>query len=577
MVQHENIICPLCGDPIDKLLYRYHIDNEKFVLEKIKEQNPAWSVNDGACGRCVDYYHTEVVMQQRILPEVGPYFPVKSADDFIILPTPLRLDADARFTGKGVTICFIDSGFYPHPDLTKYKNRIITIVDITKNNDSSQALSFGEGLGEVSTMWHGTMTSVVCAGDGFLSNGLYKGIASNAELVLLKVMDNEGHILTENIVKALKWVLDHHEQYNIRIVNMSLGDDMTVSYKQSEVDKLAEQLVEKGIVVVAAVGNDEHGSIKPPANSPHVIAVGGIDDENELADEAGLYHSAYGVTSDGLMKPELCAHAIWVAAPILPGTKEQREAEALYELIKMDDAALLNVVETGHALSLRKDEKDKNHLSINDIEFDPAVYASNDVTFIREAIIKRIQACKYISPHYMHVDGTSFAAPIVCSLIAQLLETNPALTVDAVREVLFSTATRLDGWPAERQGFGLIRPRKALMKVLKREVLVKSNASPYVNPQKNAIEFYMQSDCASQITLAGSFNQWAPDVLLMEPGRNGLWKIEIPMLPAGRYSYKFRIDDKMWMEDIDNPYREPDGFAGFNSLLIIEETESTNV
>jgi serine protease AprX len=133
------------------------------------------------------------------------------------------------------------------------------------------------------------------------------------------------------------------------------------------------------------------------------------------------------------MKPELIANAIWIAAPILPGTKEQREAEALYALIKMDDAALWDCVETGHALSLQTN-------------LDAAVFQSNDVTFIREAIIKRIQTCKYISPHYMHVDGTSFAAPIVCSLIAQMLEANPALTVDAIRQVLFSTAKRIAGW-----------------------------------------------------------------------------------------------------------------------------------
>ena len=550
MAQHENIVCPLCGDQVDKLVYRYHIDNEKFVLEKIKDHNPDWTVNDGACSRCVDYYHTEVVMQQRMLPEVGPYFPVKSADDFIILPTPLRLDADARFKGKGVTICFIDSGFYPHPDLTAHGNRIKSIVDITKNSVAPKAPP-SEGFGEA---WHGTMTSVVCAGDGFLSNGLYKGMASNAELVLLKVMNDEGHITTENIVKALKWVLKNFEKYDIRIVNMSLGDDAPASYKQSEVDQLAEQLVRNGIVVVAAVGNDENGVIKPPANSPHVIAVGGIDDENDLNDQAGIYHSSYGLTVDGLMKPELLANAIWIAAPILPATKEQREAEILYRLLKTGDDKLVNAVSK----------------LITYTKLDERVSQSNDVTFIREAIVRRIQSCKYISPHYMHVDGTSFAAPIVCSLIAQMLEARPELTVEAIREVLFSTAKRIEGWPAERQGFGAIRPRKALLKVLKREPIMKANASPFINQQKNSIEFYMQSDCASQISLAGSFNAWANDVLLLEPGRNGFWKIEIPMLPAGRYSYKFRIDDKMWMEDVDNPYREPDGFAGFNSLLIVE-------
>jgi len=59
MSQLENISFPLCGDKIDKLLYRYHIDNEKVVLQKIKKHNPEWSVNDGVCSRCVDYYHSE--------------------------------------------------------------------------------------------------------------------------------------------------------------------------------------------------------------------------------------------------------------------------------------------------------------------------------------------------------------------------------------------------------------------------------------------------------------------------------------------------------------------------------------
>jgi len=95
--------------------------------------------------------------------------------------------------------------------------------------------------------------------------------------------------------------------------------------------------------------------------------------------------------------------------------------------------------------------------------------------------------------------------------------------------------------------------------------------SPHINDRKKTIEFYIHNDCAQQISLAGSFNHWAQDVLLMEPGKNGMWKIEIPLLPAGKYSYKFFLDDKMWMEDIDNPYREPDGHSGFNSVLLIEK------
>jgi serine protease AprX len=57
------------------------------------------------------------------------------------------------------------------------------------------------------------MTTVVCAGDGYLSKGLYKGVASDAELVLIKVQNEEGKITTENITKALEWVLQNHEEY----------------------------------------------------------------------------------------------------------------------------------------------------------------------------------------------------------------------------------------------------------------------------------------------------------------------------------------------------------------------------
>jgi serine protease AprX len=407
-------------------------------------------------------------------------------------------------------------------------------------------------LGEA---WHGTMTSVVCAGDGYLSNGLYKGIASDAELVLIKTQDNAGKITTENIVKALDWVLMNHKNFGIRIVNMSLGDDEAISYKLSEVDKLAEQLVAEGVVIVAAVGNDEAGKIKPPANSPNVIAIGGVDDENRLGlPLSKLYHSSYGETMDGLQKPELLAHAIWIAAPILPGTAEQKESEILHSLLqttpeKIKSDLKKNIAQTG---------------------LDPFVKHQNDITIIREAIIQRIQACKYISPHYMHVDGTSFAAPVVCSVISQMLEANPQLSPAVIREVLFQTAKRIDSIRPERQGFGVIRPRKAIFNILKREVTVKPHLSPYINKRKKSIGFYVYNDCASQISLAGSFNQWAKDVLLMQPGRNGIWKIEIPMLPAGRYSYKFFVDEKIWLEDVDNPYREPDGFSGFNSILLIE-------
>lgn len=534
-------MCPLCHDNVDRLLYRYHLESERQVLERIREQNPEWTMNDGLCSRCVDYYHTSIVMEQRMLPEVGPYFPVRSADDFIILPSGLRLDADNRYTGKGVTICFIDSDFYLHPDLTAYKNRVLLAKDITKAGRAETYFTSAR-----SSCWHGTMTSVVCAGDGYLSNGLYKGIACGAELVLLKVQNDAGKITTENIVKAMQWVLDHHKQYNIRIVNMSLGDDEPVSYKRSEVDRLAGLLDEAGITVVAAAGNSEGAAIKPPANAPAVITVGGIDDGNMLNEAAAAYHSAYGATVDGILKPELVAHAIWVAAPILPGTSEQQEAEALYNLLKLPDEEFPDAIA-------------KQKQLLNGMP-------------TRASLIQRIQTAKYITPDYMHVDGTSFAAPLVSAVVAQLLEVNPELKPAQIREILFSTAKRIDTIEAVRQGFGVIKPRRALLKVLKKELVEKPVRTPFVDNTQKTIDFYFTHDTATQVSLTGSFNQWAQDVLLMEPSEKGVWKITIPLLPAGKYMYKFIADERYWLEDMDNPLREPDGFNGFNNILEIQNT-----
>lgn len=542
------VSCQLCGDKVHKLLYRFHLESERQVLGKIKDHFPEWSEEDGICSRCLDYYHTELLMQQRMLPEIGPYFPVKSPDDFIILPSSLRIDTDVRFTGKGVTICFIDSGFYLHDDLIKTRKRIKKVIDITNPLRTEDFFRQPHASG-----WHGTMTSVVCAGDGYNSNGLYKGIAPEAELVLLKVQDDENRISTASIVKALQWVAAHHKEYQIKIVNLSVSGDENYSYHESVIDQLAQQLITEGISVVASAGNDVAAVIKPPANAPDVISVGGVDDSNDLSIAPVAYHSSFGATIDGLYKPELIANAIWIAAPILPGTSEAAEAKAVHFFLRLSDEKLvLQWDDVQKKISLPEKENEKL-----------------DVIFMRRLLTNHVQQTKFFSTCYMHVDGTSFAAPLVSGVIAQLLQAQPALDPQSIRRLLFSTATRLRNVPALQQGYGYIRPRKALLQILNREVVMKQHTSPFINRPKRMIEFYIQNRCAHQISLAGSFNYWAQDVLLMEPCTDGNWKIEIPMPPKGTYTYKFLIDDKMWVEDVENPLREPDGFNGWNSVLAV--------
>ena len=91
--------------------------------------------------------------------------------------------------------------------------------------------------------------------------------------------------------------------------------------------------------------------------------------------------------------------------------------------------------------------------------------------------------------------------------------------------------------------------------------------SPFVSSRKKTIEFFIHHDCATHICLSGSFNHWAKDALVLRQGKKGMWKIKIPMLPKGKYYYKFFIDDRMAVEDVENPYREPDGVIGWNSIL----------
>ena len=96
---------------------------------------------------------------------------------------------------------------------------------------------------------------------------------------------------------------------------------------------------------------------------------------------------------------------------------------------------------------------------------------------------------------------------------------------------------------------------------------MKLQQSPYVNKRRKTIHFHIHNSCARHISLAGSFNHWAQDELKLKPMKDGMWFIEIPMLPHGTYHYKFFIDDRMWAEDIENPLREPDGVTGWNSIL----------
>jgi serine protease AprX len=360
-----------------------------------------------------------------------------------VLPTPLRMNADERFTGRGVTIAFLDSGFYEHDDLTKPENRIVayhSIFDAELDRTSLETTDVAS--------WHGMMTSVVAAGNGHLSDGFYRSIAPAAKVALVKI-GRSGHIPDEQIARGLEWVLANREKHDIRIVNISAGGDREQSYLDSPLCRIVERAVAAGLVVVCAVGNAGMAlghPVLPPASAPSAISVGGLDDQNSL-DRArrGMYRSSYGPTIDGLQKPEIIAPGIWVAAPILPSTPTADEAQLCSELDSAADDDLRAII--------------RSHAGV-DKDFDEA--CDLPVPLLRQLITIKLREGNVISPHYKYVDGTSFASPIVASVAACMLEANPSLKPQQVKRILINTAERVPGVEVERQGWGVVVPRRAV-------------------------------------------------------------------------------------------------------------------
>ncbi|HEX6124602.1 MAG TPA: S8 family serine peptidase [Pyrinomonadaceae bacterium] len=360
-----------------------------------------------------------------------------------VLSTPLRLDADERFTGKGVTIAFLDSGFYPHVDLTTPKNRIVAYRNLLETDGELGSL-FQPDVAS----WHGMMTSVVAAGNGSLSNGFYRGLAQDADVVLVKLA-RTGRITDEDIQNGLEWVLENREKYNIKVVNISAGGDFERNYLDDPLSQTVEKCTAEGLTIVCAVGNAGHlpnHPVFPPASAPSCIAVGGLDDNNSLnRARRGMYRSSYGPTVDGLQKPEVIAPSIWVPAPILPNTPTAQQAKLLHRLDESDDDKLHEIIRQNAG---------------TDAELDAAL--DRPVHSIRQIIVLKLRRENVITAHYKYVDGTSFSAPIVSSLVAQMLEANPALTPQNIKRILIATAERLPHYEVDRQGWGVIDPRRAV-------------------------------------------------------------------------------------------------------------------
>lgn len=377
------------------------------------------------------------------------------------IPTPQRVRANPRYAGRGITIAFLDSGFYPHPDLTRPRNRILAHMDATH----VVAVERKRFATPHATSWHGLMTTCVGAGNGYVSANtparvapegadvVFRGLASQANLVLVKTGNPRNRRIGDAaIARSLRWAIDQQERYAIRVVNISLGGDHVSDGRATELDELVELAVKRGMVVVAAIGNDAQPKVYAPASAAGALTVGGVDDQNSV-DRARwrMYRSNFGHGVGRARKPDLLAPAEYLAAPMLPRTKTHNEALFLWRLVRASDAELGRMIDSEYGQA--RISRATARLPLDEI---------------RRIARARMRDEKFIHPHYQHVDGTSMAAPIVTGVVAQMLEANPGLRPADVRELLLGTAEPLDDAPAERQGAGVVRADRAVAAALRR-------------------------------------------------------------------------------------------------------------
>ena len=428
--------CPFCQSDIAASGPHEAATLDPELLLLVLANNPWWRPSSGLCAQCAGEFATA-------RDEAIAHHPGFARGGVPILPTPVRLGAPERYTGRGVTIAFLDSGFYAHPDLVGPPDRIRHYVDVTNPRARRSRLERPD-----ESSWHGMMTSVVACGDGSLSAGLYRGLASEASLVLVKV-GTARRIRHEDIRRGIEWVIRNRRRYDIRIVNISCGGDYEASYLEDGLSRAAEAASAAGLLVVAGAGNAGHQPghpVIPPASAPSVLTVGGLDDKNRLPSSGyDMYHSSFGPTIDGLQKPEVIAPGIFVAAPILPGTPTAEQATLFARLAAAPDAELHELLEAGAGV---------------DPELDAAAHL--EPPLVRQLVAARIRDNNVISGAYKHVDGTSFAAPIVSSLAAMMLEACPGLDSRQVKQIVIRTAERLPHVEVDRQGWGVVQPRRAI-------------------------------------------------------------------------------------------------------------------
>ena len=334
---------------------------------------------------------------------ITPDRPVQAMLDYATPTVYADIARQNGYDGSGITVALIDSGAEARPDLdpASIQKNLHTQTRIVYNQSFVPGEDATDGYG------HGTHVAGILAGNGQKSLGTgftrtFFGVAPNAEIVNLKVLDSSGAGTDSAVIAALQQVVKLKAKYKIRIVNLSLGRPVYESYTKDPLCQAVENAWANGIVVVVAAGNggrdnsagtSGYGTIMSPANDPYVITVGAMKTNGTAsrADDTMASYSSKGPTLiDHIVKPDLVA----------PGNRIISLAQGGY--LQHNSMPGVNLVDNAY--------------------YDPS--ASGTSLF------------------YFKLSGTSMATPMVSGAAALLLQKDPTLTPDQVKARLMKTASK---------------------------------------------------------------------------------------------------------------------------------------
>jgi serine protease AprX len=311
--------------------------------------------------------------------------------------------------GTGIGIAVIDSGVYQHDDLQSadMKSSRIVYSESFVPGDASTNDAYG----------HGTHVAGILAGNGHDSAGRFYGIAPNANIINLRVLDANGAGSDSQVIAAINRAIQLKTQYNIRVINISLGRPVYESYTLDPLCQAVESAWKAGITVVVAGGNmgrdnsfgeQGYATIEAPGNDPNVITVGAMSPQGTWTrtDDIVSSFSSKGPTLlDHILKPDLMAPGNKITSLLAPGSTLSGLAPA------------------------------------------SAVIKPTQLTWLCDVFAGQSD-CGATSPgpQYLQLSGTSMATPVVAAGAALMIQSNPNITPDTIKARMMKTAWK--GYPA---------------------------------------------------------------------------------------------------------------------------------